>query len=130
MVRAKAIAPMPTASVTARASNRSLFSEPGRERNGRATSFTKATDAALRNESADDITTETMPAITKPFSTGGVTATTTSGSARLAGMSGSIARATRPIRPDTAKKGMENRPDSSVPRAVAAEVRPISKRWM
>ena len=93
------------------------------------TSPIRATAAALRNESADDMTMEMMPATTKPFSPTGSSVLTTNGRAWLEFRSGLIATATRPSIPVTAKNGMENKPAKRDPSATARGPFPISKRW-
>ena len=76
------------------------------------------TDAAFKNESADDITIEITPAITIPRRPTGSTSFITKGMERFGSRSGLRVRATSPIPPVTAKNGMEKRPLQSVPLRV------------
>jgi hypothetical protein len=81
-------------------------------------SLIKATAAAFRNESAEDITMEITPAITIPLSPIGITVLITNGMGRFGSRSGFIANATIPIKPVIAKNGKENTPLHNVPLAV------------
>ena len=85
-------------------------------------------DAALRNESAEDITIEMTPAITRPRRPTGRTVRMTLGMARLGFILGSRDRATNPMAPVIAKKGIEKTPLSIVPRAVCVGSFVIKRR--
>ena len=73
---------------------------------------------------------DTMAAITTPRIPRGSTACTKSGMADEASLATPRAYAVNPIMPVTMKKGMENRPLRTVPRAVPLGLRPISSRWV
>ena len=84
--------------------------------------------APLRNESAEDITIEMTPAMTRPRRPAGRTVRITLGMARLGSIFGSSTRATKPMTPVIAKNGIEKIPLSIVPRAVCFGSFAINRR--
>ena len=89
---------------------------------GSTTSWVIATDAELRNESAEDMIIDMTPAITSPLSPIGSTVLITKGMALFGSRSGLMTRATIPIKPVTAKNGNENMPLNKVPLTVCDDL--------
>ena len=118
MVSAKRMAQAPVIRVAKRAQISPVLSPRGSRRKGLTMSLTKEMDAELRKESAEDMRIASTPAIMKPRIPTGNAVWMTYGRDRLGLRPLFMVRATRPIPPEMAKKGIEKIPLQNVPRSM------------